>query len=77
METVKKYVVLDGDTRIVRGIYNNQAPATSLAKAISKRASRRGLKDPLLTVEERTYVIQSVREVRKVINGNIFDATSD
>jgi hypothetical protein len=66
-ETIKKYYVVEGDT--VHASYNNQAPATTLAKQIRSKG--------IVEVIEVSYDMVDFQVVRKVINGNIFNATAD
>lgn len=61
--TVNKYAVVEAETGRERVVYDNQAPATTLAK----RSSWRGK----LLVVERTYVLKEERTVRTVELGKV------
>jgi hypothetical protein len=61
-DTVKHYEVVDADSLKLVSWYNNQAPATSLAKA--RRSS-----DSL--VIERTYALVESKVVRRVKQGKV------
>jgi hypothetical protein len=79
METITRYFVVERDTGkvVTESSYSAQAPATSFAKDLSKQRVRWKQPDPVLLVEERVYGLQSVTPKRAVINGGIFDVTSD
>ncbi|KVT46697.1 hypothetical protein [Burkholderia multivorans] len=63
-ETIKKYVAVDAATGEDLYSYDNQAPATALAKNIS-----RSKRTPRVEVEERTYTLIAKRTVRTLENG--------
>ena len=63
---VKKFAVIDTTTSKDRVVYDNQAPATALAKNISRGKT--------MLVEERTYELVSTRIVRTVRDREIVKA---
>ena len=64
--TVKKFAVVDAATGKDRVVYDNQAPATTVAKDLSYGKT--------VLVEERTYQLVSTRVVRTVRDREIVKA---
>jgi hypothetical protein len=70
METVKRYDVVNQATGEVRGFFYNQAPATLLAKNLSRYGSK------VYVVDERTFTLVSSCVVRKAVAGKVIKCSS-